>query len=579
MDQPVNGSRRGAMSALAAASPAGTGADLLPGADDDGFFGIRFESIGGLGAHLAGQILAEAGVLRQGLNGAHFSSYGSEKKGTPVKSFVRFCATDREVRTSSPIESPQVVAVFHEALARSFDVAAGLSATGTLIVNTRSTPEEIQAALGLRSGTVAVLDALGIALEEKTRVNTAMLGAVARSCPFVDPDVVKETLRQTLSVRYAHLVEANLRTFDRGYRELRRVTWPPAPDGPGRPVQRAAPAFGYLDAPIGGVILDSGNSVVKNLSTSRQGFLPAYDPDSCVHCGICDIVCPDLCFVWSDDGEGEPAVRLHGIDYHYCKGCLKCTDACPTGSLTALRDAARPRDPRRERAAEHPRRPLRRLLRAEHRLANLNGARPAGRLRPEPDRAARRRARRRAAARDHGLRRLLHQPPEAPGLELRRRRHRAGLARPRAGDGDGARPAAPGDDRGVHERPRPDQQQVPARAGDGRRGGRAPRGLRRVRGVERPALRPRRPVPDGRRRGRGLPAQLGRGDREGRGRPAAHRGRPRRRRQPQRDPPVSRGRDPRGAARRAGRRARRALLLLRRARRQPLARGEVRAPG
>ena len=170
-------------------------------------------------------------------------------------------------------------------------------------MNTRSTPEEIREALGLRSGTVAVLDALGIALEEKTRVNTAMLGAVARICPFVDPDAVKETIREKLSARYAHLVEANLRTFDRGYRELRLMTWNPAPGDPGRPVQRAAPAFGYLDAPIGGVILDSGNSIVKNLSTSRQGFLPAYDPDSCVHCGICDIVCPDLCFVWSDDGD------------------------------------------------------------------------------------------------------------------------------------------------------------------------------------------------------------------------------------------------------------------------------------
>src|SRR5512132_3072743 len=124
------------MSALAAAGPAGTGTDVLPGADEDGFFGIRFESIGGLGAHLAGQILAEAGVLQQGLNGSHFSSYGSEKKGTPVKSFVRFCRGDQDVRTSSPIESPQLVAVFHEALARSIDVAAGLSATGTLIVNT-----------------------------------------------------------------------------------------------------------------------------------------------------------------------------------------------------------------------------------------------------------------------------------------------------------------------------------------------------------------------------------------------------------------------------------------------------------
>jgi pyruvate ferredoxin oxidoreductase gamma subunit len=312
-------------------------AESIAGADADGFFGIRFESIGGLGAHLAGQILAEAGVLRLGLNGAHFSSYGSEKKGTPVKSFVRFCTGDREVRTSSPIESPQVVAVFHEALARSFDVAAGLTATGTLIVNSRSSPDEVREALGLRSGTVMVLDALGIALAEKTRVNTAMLGAVARACPFLDPDVVKQTIAEKLSVRYAHLVEANLRTFDRGYRESRSTTWPPVPDAPGRPAQRAAPAFGYLDAPIGGVILDAGNSILKNLTTSRQGFLPAYDPDSCVHCGICDIVCPDLCFVWSE-GDGEPAVRLSGIDYHYCKGCLKCVDACPTGSLTELRE-------------------------------------------------------------------------------------------------------------------------------------------------------------------------------------------------------------------------------------------------
>jgi len=328
------------MSMLAAASSAGTGENKLPGAGDDGFFSIRFESIGGLGAHLAGKILAEAGVLRQGLNGSHFSSYGSEKKGTPVKSFVRFCPGDQEIRTSSPIERPQLIAVFQEALARSFDVAAGLSATGTLIVNTRSDPAEIREALGLRSGTVAVLDALGIALEEKTRVNTAMLGAVARTCPFLDVDALKETIKGTFTARYAHLIEANLRTFDRGYRELRQQTWPAAPGDPGRPVQRTAPAFGYLDAPIGGAILDAGSSIVKNHSTSREGFLPAYDPDSCVHCGICDIVCPDLCFVWSSGGEGEPAVRLLGIDYNYCKGCLKCVDACPTGSLTELREEA-----------------------------------------------------------------------------------------------------------------------------------------------------------------------------------------------------------------------------------------------
>ena len=326
------------MSAQAVTSQAGVGTEPLPGAGEDGFFGIRFESVGGLGAHLAGQILAEAGVLRQGLNGAHFSSYGSEKKGTPVKSFVRFCPGEHEVRTSSPIERPQVIAVFHEALARSFDVAAGLRPTGTLIVNTRSDPGQIREALGLGSGTVAVLDALGIALEEKTRVNTAMLGAVVRFCPFIDPGAVKETIRKRLSARYAHLVEANLRTFNRGYHELREMTWPAEPGAPGRPAQRPAPAFGYLDAPAGGVILDSGNSILTDLSTSREGFLPAFDPGLCVHCGICDIVCPDLCFVWSDNGNGEPALRLLGIDYQYCKGCMKCTEACPTGSLTELKE-------------------------------------------------------------------------------------------------------------------------------------------------------------------------------------------------------------------------------------------------
>ncbi len=315
------------------------GATVLPNADADGLFGIRFESIGGLGANLAGQILAEAGVLKQGLNGSHFSSYGSEKKGSPVTAHIRFGAPDQEIRTSSPIEQPQVVAVFHEALTKIFDVTAGLAATGTLVMNTPASPDEVREELGLASGTIATLDALTIAVEEKTRVNTAMLGAVARVCPFLDTDAVRATIEERLGRRYAHLVEANLRTFDRGYQELRRKTYREQGAGQ-RSATRTPPAFGYLDAPIGGVILDAGNSVVKNWSVSRQGFLPALDVDTCAHCGHCDIVCPDLCFVWEEEeSEGEePAIRLRGIDYHYCKGCLKCVDVCPTGSLTEIRE-------------------------------------------------------------------------------------------------------------------------------------------------------------------------------------------------------------------------------------------------
>jgi len=301
----------------------------------DGFVGIRLESIGGLGAHLAGQMLAEAVVLRQGLNASHFSSYGSEKKGTPVKSFVRIAPPGHAIRTSSPVETPQVIAVFHEALADTPNVLAGLPAGGTVIVSTRAGPEELRARLGLETGTVGALDAQGIAIEERTRVNTALLGAVVRACRLVEPDAVRETIRATFARRHPEVVDANIRTFDRGYAEVRTTTVEAPPGAAGRPVVRPAPSFGYRDAPIGGVILDAANSVVKDLSTSREGFLPELVLEDCVHCGLCDIVCPDLCFVWE---ESEAGVKLRGIDYRYCKGCLKCIEACPTGALVERRE-------------------------------------------------------------------------------------------------------------------------------------------------------------------------------------------------------------------------------------------------
>jgi pyruvate ferredoxin oxidoreductase gamma subunit len=49
---------------------------------------------------------------------------------------------------------------------------------------------------------------------------------------------------------------------------------------------------------------------------------------------MCDLVCPDLCLVWGDGEEGATFERrLMGIDYRYCKGCLRCVESCPTRAL------------------------------------------------------------------------------------------------------------------------------------------------------------------------------------------------------------------------------------------------------
>ncbi|MBW7461406.1 4Fe-4S binding protein, partial [Paenibacillus sepulcri] len=81
-------------------------------------------------------------------------------------------------------------------------------------------------------------------------------------------------------------------------------------------------------------------SVLKDLSISREGMMPHFDEEKCIHCAACDTACPDFCFVWDElpDKKGRPQMFLQGIDYQYCKGCLKCVVACPTEALASARE-------------------------------------------------------------------------------------------------------------------------------------------------------------------------------------------------------------------------------------------------
>ncbi|QQE80600.1 2-oxoacid:acceptor oxidoreductase family protein [Alicyclobacillus sp. SO9] len=308
------------------------------------FMEIRMESIGGLGANLAGKILSESGVIRQGLNGWYAASYGSEKKGSPVKAFVKFAPHEIEIRGTYPVDEPDVVAVFHEALLRNPSTIAGLRPGGTLLVNTKRTTKEIREQVSRNDIKIAVVDALGISVREKTRINTAMLGAMCRAVPMLDPEAVREGITEAFSTRYQHLLDANLRTFDGGRTEVIEEEPIESAETPSNNSATAADpvpvktSLGYESQFLGGNIVHPGNSVAKDLSASREGFVPALNLDTCIHCAACDQVCPDLCFVWEtkDNGKGREFQYLKGIDYQYCKGCQKCVEACPTDALQTI---------------------------------------------------------------------------------------------------------------------------------------------------------------------------------------------------------------------------------------------------
>jgi pyruvate ferredoxin oxidoreductase gamma subunit len=306
----------------------------------DRFFELRFESIGGLGAHGAGQILATAAVLRMGLNAAQFSSYGSEKKGSLVRTFVRLGPSNRPVRTSAPVDAPDVTVVFHPALLQNAVTFSGLRANGLVVYNAPDGPMPETFSTLPRTARVVRVDALGIAVAEKSRPNAALLGTLCASLPFFDLDGVRHALSEELGGKHPEAVAASERAFTRGAAEFTEYHGVGRLEGDLR-VIKPEPVWGFATQPAGGVIPLPGNTVWNDLSMSRTGWMPVLDRAKCTHCGSCDLVCPDLCLVWGDGEAGSRYEReLFGVDYQYCKGCMRCVESCPSGALTKVAETA-----------------------------------------------------------------------------------------------------------------------------------------------------------------------------------------------------------------------------------------------
>ena len=308
--------------------------------DTGRFFEIRFESIGGLGAHAAGQVLATAAVIRMGLNGAHFSSYGSEKKGSLLRSFVRLGPTNRPIRTSAPVEAPDAIVVFHAALLHNPATFAGFVKDGTFIYNAPQGPVPVELAALPRTARVIRVDALGIAMQENSRPNAVLLGTLAGAFPFLDADQILEALSEEFAGKHPEAVASNARAFRSGITDFETLEGIGCAEGD-LPVARTEPAWGYETQPVGGIIPEPGNMVWNDLSASRTGWLPVLDREKCVHCGLCDLVCPDYCLTWGDGEEGGKFEReLMGVDYRYCKGCLRCVESCPSGALAKEKETS-----------------------------------------------------------------------------------------------------------------------------------------------------------------------------------------------------------------------------------------------
>jgi len=141
---------------------------------------IRIHGRGGQGGVTAAEMLARA-AFQEGKWVQAIPFFGAERRGAPVKAFVRL--SDEPILVRSQVYSPDYVIVLDHSLLDLVDVTEGMKNKGIVIINSRKNPKEIN----LKGSRVATVDATGIALDLQLLVaglpilNTPMLGAFAKA--------------------------------------------------------------------------------------------------------------------------------------------------------------------------------------------------------------------------------------------------------------------------------------------------------------------------------------------------------------------------------------------------------------
>lgn len=325
------------------------------------YYEIRLESIGGLGANLCGKMLGELGVKYLGVNSSSFSSYGSEKTGTPVKGFIRYCKTENEIRVHSPVVEPDLLVIFHQALLKDKSVLKGCKENTAVIVSLEPGRDIYEALKGLKSNNCFGLEAGQIAMETHSRINVVMLGATLKLMGVEDVKLGEKICEDALGKKYPEALKGNLEGMRRGYDEVRKLKVAETEasmekeiiDGEEKKHKKIArnitsgmdndQEWGYRTAPIGGINPRFGSTIILDVSPSRQGYIPLFIKERCINCGQCHSTCPDMVFQFvKGEYKGREMMVNQGLDYYHCKGCLRCVDICPVNALVQGVEAEHP---------------------------------------------------------------------------------------------------------------------------------------------------------------------------------------------------------------------------------------------
>jgi len=180
----------------------------------NGLYEVRWHGRGGQGSVTSAELVAQAAII-EGKYGQAFPAFGPERRGAPVTAFVRVNQS-QPIRVRAEITAPDTVVVLDPGLLQFVNVTTGLKQKGTVIINSRKTPEQLINEFSIKHK-LAVVNATKIAKEilGVNIVNTTMIGALLKATNLVNIDSLMGPLKE----RFGKLADKNFASMKTAYEQ------------------------------------------------------------------------------------------------------------------------------------------------------------------------------------------------------------------------------------------------------------------------------------------------------------------------------------------------------------------------
>jgi len=347
----------------------------------DGTVGANKESV---------KIIGDEGLHAQG-----YFVYDSKKSGSMTVSHLRF--GPEPIRSTYLVQEADLVACHQFGLLDRFDVLGSVRQGGTFLLNAPYPPDElwehlpvaVQRTIVERELRVFTIDATKIARELNMagRINTVMQPCFFALIDVMELDRAVESIKRSIEKAYGRrgrlVVERNEAAVDRALAELAEVAVPADTVDAGR---GSAEVAEVIDAALGVAADDFVERVTKRLIAGEGDLLPVsampidgtfptgttrlekrklalelpiWEPDLCIDCGKCAVVCPHATIRMkaydpaaldgAPDAFPTKSFRSRELDGHQmtiqvapddCTGCGICVEVCPAKDKTQVKRKA-----------------------------------------------------------------------------------------------------------------------------------------------------------------------------------------------------------------------------------------------